>query len=266
MLEHEAFSFWVAVTLYTATAITYLAALVFEKKRWLRIAAFFVAPALLFHGVSIAVHRLAIGFASPTSAYELISVGLWCAFGLFSARQLLFSKGRITVAALLPVGVIALAAGFYLDPQVKLLSPVMRGYWLIIYALFAELAFDALIVSFALALALLLRSTGWLGSRSLVGSLPSVSQLELLSFRFSALGFLLLGVAILAGSIWSNQAWGRYWYWDSTEIWLVFTWLMYGAYLGARIVRRWRGGKSAWFQVAVLSFALFSLLAFPYIQ
>ena len=31
------------------------------------------------------------------------------------------------------------------------------------------------------------------------------------------------------GAVWANQSWGRYWAWDSKEVWALITMLIYSA-------------------------------------
>ena len=51
---------------------------------------------------------------------------------------------------------------------------------------------------------------------------------------------------LILGMIWADIAWGRYWGWDPKESAALVTWFLYGGYLHARVVRDWRGNRSAW--------------------
>jgi ABC-type transport system involved in cytochrome c biogenesis permease subunit len=50
---------------------------------------------------------------------------------------------------------------------------------------------------------------------------------------------------LVLGALWANVAWGRYWSWDPKETAALVTWLIYGAYLHARVARGWRGTGAA---------------------
>ena len=52
--------------------------------------------------------------------------------------------------------------------------------------------------------------------------------------------------AVVAGAIWAENAWGRYWGWDPKETWAFITWVVYAAYLHARATVGWRGRKAAY--------------------
>jgi cytochrome c-type biogenesis protein CcsB len=69
--------------------------------------------------------------------------------------------------------------------------------------------------------------------------------LDNLSYRIIGLGFPLLTIGIIAGGVWANEAWGSYWSWDPKETWALITWLVFAAYLHARITKGWQGRKPA---------------------
>ncbi len=76
--------------------------------------------------------------------------------------------------------------------------------------------------------------------------LPSLDVLDQLSYRLVAFVFPLWTFAVIAGAIWAESAWGRYWGWDPKETWAFITWVAYAAYLHARVTIGWRGRRAAW--------------------
>ena len=75
--------------------------------------------------------------------------------------------------------------------------------------------------------------------------LTLADTLDNISYRVIGLGFPLLTIGIIAGGVWANEAWGSYWSWDPKETWAFITWLVFAAYLHARITRGWQGRKPA---------------------
>ena len=75
--------------------------------------------------------------------------------------------------------------------------------------------------------------------------LSLADTLDNISYRVIGLGFPLLTIGIIAGGVWANEAWGSYWSWDPKETWAFITWLVFAAYLHARIARGWQGRKPA---------------------
>ncbi|AFY38402.1 Cytochrome c biogenesis protein ccsA [[Leptolyngbya] sp. PCC 7376] len=69
--------------------------------------------------------------------------------------------------------------------------------------------------------------------------------LDNISYRIIGLGFPLLTIGIISGGVWANEAWGSYWSWDPKETWALITWLVFAAYLHARITRGWQGRQPA---------------------
>ncbi len=75
--------------------------------------------------------------------------------------------------------------------------------------------------------------------------LSLAETLDNISYRMIGLGFPLLTIGIIAGAVWANEAWGSYWSWDPKETWALITWLVFAAYLHARITRGWQGRRPA---------------------
>jgi cytochrome c-type biogenesis protein CcsB len=75
--------------------------------------------------------------------------------------------------------------------------------------------------------------------------LTLLESLDNLSYRIIGLGFPLLTIGIISGAVWANEAWGSYWSWDPKETWALITWLVFAAYLHARITKAWQGKKPA---------------------
>jgi ABC-type transport system involved in cytochrome c biogenesis permease subunit len=64
----------------------------------------------------------------------------------------------------------------------------------------------------------------------------------------------------LAGIIWADHAWGRYWGWDPKETWSFIVWIVYAAFLHARATAGWRGRKAAYIQLFGFTCVLFNLV------
>jgi len=75
--------------------------------------------------------------------------------------------------------------------------------------------------------------------------LTLADTLDNISYRMIGLGFPLLTIGIVSGAVWANEAWGSYWSWDPKETWALITWLVFAAYLHARITRNWQGRRPA---------------------
>jgi len=103
----------------------------------------------------------------------------------------------------------------------------------------AIFAYATFAVSFAAAVLFLI------SQRRRVSWLPTPEMLDDIAFRAVTIGFPLLSLVLVLGSIWAYRAWGSYWSWDPKETAALFTWLVYAVYLHTRSLRGWRGGRSA---------------------
>ena len=85
-------------------------------------------------------------------------------------------------------------------------------------------------------------------------------MLDDLGYKATVVTFPMLTLMLILGAIWGNVAWGRYWGWDPKETAALVTWLIYGAYLHARVTRGWRGSRSAWLLILGFCAVIFTYL------
>ncbi|CAL9455118.1 Cytochrome c biogenesis protein CcsA [Streptomyces sp. enrichment culture] len=85
---------------------------------------------------------------------------------------------------------------------------------------------------------------------SVLERLPSSVSLDKFAYRITAAVFPVWTFTIVAGAIWAENAWGRYWGWDPKEVWAFITWVAYAAYLHARATAGWKGRKAAYLGIA----------------
>jgi cytochrome c-type biogenesis protein CcsB len=99
------------------------------------------------------------------------------------------------------------------------------------------------------------------GSSRRRGILPPSAVLDRMAYRTIAFAFPIWTFAVIAGAVWAQQSWGRYWGWDPKETWSFITWVIYAGYLHARATSGWRGRGAA--VIALVGFA--SLLVTYYV-
>ncbi|HEX2417247.1 MAG TPA: c-type cytochrome biogenesis protein CcsB [Micromonosporaceae bacterium] len=161
----------------------------------------------------------------------------------------------VTLAVVLLLGFAAVR----LYSQAGPLVPALNSYWLKIHVTAAVLATGIFMVGFVAALLYLIRdrhddavaSGRWPRFPvSLGAQLPDPATLERMAFRLHALAFPIWTFAIMAGAIWAQEAWTRYWGWDPKETWAFISWVVYAAYLHARATAGWRRSTAAWIAIA----------------
>ena len=140
------------------------------------------------------------------------------------------------------------------------LVPALKSPWLVIHvsaAIISGVVF--LLANFIAATYLILDRYEQKGARPIwMQKFPTLESLDNFSYRLIALVFPLWTFSVIAGAIWAEAAWGRYWGWDPKETWAFITWVAYAAYLHARVTIGWRGRKAAWLCLLAGSTFLFN--------
>jgi cytochrome c-type biogenesis protein CcsB len=145
------------------------------------------------------------------------------------------------------------------------LPPALQSYWLVLHVLVAMLGTGFFTLAAALSVAQLLQvlrrrraEAGRPERMRLLATIPEADRLENLAYRISVVGFILWTFTLIAGAIWANHAWGRYWGWDTKEVWTFIIWVVYAGYLHARATLGWRGTGSAWLNLIGYACILFN--------
>jgi cytochrome c-type biogenesis protein CcsB len=187
----------------------------------------------------------AIAFAAVTA----FLVVLW----RFQAR---FLGAFVTLAAVVALGV----ANIWLYNSVGPLVPALNSYWIAIHVTAAITATGAFTVAAISTVLYLMADRGL----AIADRLPSRELLDRLAHRVIMFAFPIWTFAIIAGAIWADSAWGRYWGWDPKEIWSFVTWVIFAGYLHARATAGWKGRKAAVIALIAYGCLLFNFFGVNY--
>ncbi|CAB5002143.1 unannotated protein [freshwater metagenome] len=213
---------------------------------------------LLFAGV--VARGISAGRVPWGNMYEFSITGAlaFCGAYLFALRKydLRWLGLLVSIAVLLTLGT---AITVLYRPSAPLV-PALKSTWLVIHVSAAIISGGVFLLANVIAAAYLyLDAMEQRGERSAWAKrLPSLEVLDQLSYRLVAFVFPLWTFAVIAGAIWAEHAWGRYWGWDPKETWAFITWVGYAAYLHARVTVGWRGRKAAWLCLLAGSTFLFN--------
>ena len=263
---------YAAIAFYTAAFLTFanhLSRLASEKKKiqakasrfeTIGIALLIIAAAL--HTVGVVLRGVAASRVPWANMYEFSITGaLFVVMVYLTALKI----KDVRLIATFVSGFIILILGaatsaFYVE--VKSLMPALQSYWLVVHVVVAVLATAFFNIAAALSAAYLLKTANWVekSKSKLVGSVrkifsifPDPEKLERLAYRFNIVGFILWSFTLIAGAIWAERAWHRYWGWDTKEVWTFIIWVIYAGYLHANATRGWTGKRSAW--LSLIGFA-----------
>jgi cytochrome c-type biogenesis protein CcsB len=166
---------------------------------------------------------------------------------------------HIGLFVLAPVVLSMVLIGLFLYAPAAPLVAALRSSWLAIHVSTAILGFGIFFVS-GIASALYLLVSRDAERTGLLARLPSAAALDRVAHRTAVFGFPIWTFAVIAGAIWAESAWGRFWGWDPKETWAFIAWVVYAAYLHARTTAGWRGRAAAWVNVVGLVVMIFNLL------
>jgi cytochrome c-type biogenesis protein CcsB len=196
-----------------------------------------------------------------STAVVLVAVVAYVAFALRAP-----ALRHIGLFVLAPVVVSLVLIGLFLYAEAGPLVAALRSYWLAIHVSAAVIGFGIFFVSGIASILYLLRvrhdervATGDAQDGGLISRLPAAAALDRVAHRTAVFGFPIWTFAVIAGAIWAEAAWGRFWGWDPKETWAFIAWVVYAAYLHARTTAGWRGRPAAWVNVVGLVVMIFNL-------
>lgn len=233
------------------------------RMMWARIGTSLTVLAFLFHLAGDVTRGIAAGRVPWSNMYEFALTGTLLIVAVYLVTlfkyDLRFLGVLITGLTVLLLGGATLA--FYVE-IVPLADP-LKSVWLVIHVFVASLATALFALAFGLSVLQLMQARREAkavasessdavvkgGGPGFLRTLPSADALESLAYRFAIIGFIFWTFTLIAGSIWANDAWGRYWGFDTKEVWTFVIWVLYAGYIHARATRGWRGARSAWLSI-----------------
>ena len=92
----------------------------------------------------------------------------------------------------------------------------------------------------------------------------SDDALDQMAWRFMMLALLFDSLMLIAGAVWAQDAWGRYWSWDALETSSFMTWLSIGAGIHARLTYKIPVRVGALAILAIFGLAFMTYFGTPY--
>ena len=226
-----------------------------------------LSVAAVIHGIGVVLRGIAASRVPWANMYEFSITGSFVVVSIF-LFALAIKDIRLIATFVAGFNLLILGTAdtvFYVE--VKSLMPALQSYWLVIHVLVAVLATAFFNIAAALSIAYIFKTAKWVKTsklklvdliRRILALFPKEDKLERLSYRFNIIGFILWTFTLIAGAIWAERAWHRYWGWDTKEVWTFIIWTIYAGYLHANATRGWNGKRSAWLVVIGFAAILFN--------
>ena len=214
-----------------------------------------VATALL--AAAVLARAVEAGRAPWGNMYEYatgVALAAAVAFLVMARRRTVLALGTWVIGAVLLT--LGLAVTVLYAPADELV-PALNSYWLVIHVAAAIVAGGVFTVGAGASLLFFVRVRAESRNPSLRSTrgLPTATALDKVTYSAIVFAFPVWTFAVIAGAIWAEEAWGRYWGWDPKETWAFITWVLYAAYLHAGATAGWRGRRAQ--ILAVLGYTAF---------
>ena len=251
--------FQTSLALYFLATAAYLVFFFKEKAAIRGNARLLFIGAFALHSITILVRYFEAGYTPITTHHETISFfawGLGCGYLSFCWRYEVKNLGAFV--SLLVLALMTVAA--FASREIVPLSPLLQSGWLPLHASLALLAYGFFALAGIGGLMYLLQERTLKRKRFglFYSRLPSLETLDKLNHHCLSVGFPLLTMGMITGSLWAKQALGSYWHWDPKETWTLITWLLYAGLIHQRFTVGWRGRQAAWLSIAALVVARFT--------
>jgi len=205
----------------------------------LTLADLLAALTFVFLTLVIMARWIRTGHGPFSNMYEFASAFTWGAVGIGFFFQWRYKSGALrNIGLFIALILIIFAVVKYQQPE-PLVPALQQSVLLSVHVASAVVAYGTLTIGFGAAILFLIQQK----KKSTL--LPEASILEAVSYQSVMIGFPFLTAVIILGALWADIAWGKYWSWDPKETASLVTWLLYAAYLHARIIAGWRGTRTA---------------------
>jgi cytochrome c-type biogenesis protein CcsB len=231
----------------------------------LNVAMVLLVVGFVAHAVATVLRGLAASRVPWANMYEFAMTGTLLILSVYlivlTRRDLRFLGTFVTGLILILLGIAVVQYRVEVAP----LPPSLQSYWLVIHVFVAALGTGFFALAFALSGVQLLQfrreslaADAQAMKMRFLATLPDSVTLESMAYRLNIVGFIFWTFTLMAGAIWAERAWGRYWGWDTKEVWTFIIWVLYAGYIHARATRGWRGSRSAWLAIIGFSAVMFN--------
>ena len=252
--------FELALTLYLLSMVIGIIRLFKEIKATSTITIVFAVIGFIFHTANIVVRYMQGEHIPITNLHEASSFFSWCIVVLFFLIEFRYKIGLLG-SFIMPIVFTLMLTSSLLPREITPLSPVLKSFWLVIHTPLAFIGYAAFAMAFGVGIMYLIQERH-VKSKHLSGlfqRLPSLQVLDDINYLLISIGWPLLTLAIITGSLWAESAWGTYWRWDPKEVWSLITWIIYTLVLHLRLSVGWRGKKAS-----ILAIIGFTLVVFTF--
>jgi cytochrome c-type biogenesis protein CcsB len=251
----------ITTLLYFISMAGYILFLFNQKKVYQKIAFFLIFSAIALHFFSMMVYTMATGYVPIQNLSHSLSLAAFFLGTMFLFFQYKFDLKILGVFASILLFAIMLIVLMIPDAPVEK-NAILKGFWFYAHIILVFAGDAALALACGAGILYLLQEKG-IKTKSpgfFFKRLPSLDLLDNVGYTFLTTGFALLTIGLVTGFIYAKTVWGRFWSWDTKEVFSVGSWMVYAALLHLRLYSGWRGRKSAIMTIVGFFIILFTFL------
>ncbi|AFQ43222.1 c-type cytochrome biogenesis protein CcsB [Desulfosporosinus meridiei] len=270
----ETTSFYIMLMAYTLSMLFYWAWIGTKKDLMGRFATYLTIVGLLANTAAIILRMIIAGRPPLSNSYEFLLTFVWGITSVYlfvEFRYKLKALGAFVMPVCFMILMFIIMSMGAEERIAQSIPPALKSKWITFHVVTAMFSYGAFAISFGLGIMYLLkfsRETNGKTAKSqeagIISRFPELETIDELSYKVIGFAFPLLTLCIITGAIWANYAWGTYWSWDPKETWSLITWIIYAAYLHARLMYGWKGKRAAWMTIFGFAAVLFTFFGVNY--
>lgn len=254
---------WGTVGLYCLASVCFVYYASFPKSWLLTTARYLTVVGFVVHLIAVLYRWQLAGHGPYRTIHEILVCNSSFIVLLYLGISWRWRKYQFLGVFVIPLALMFMGGGMLASREVLYLSPSVQSPWLVVHVIFAKMAVASVVLATGLSVAMLVRNTGLSRLKQVEKVLSAVDDLRQMCFQLIQAAFIFATLMIIAGAIWANDAWGRYWDWDAIEIWSLITWALYGFILHLRMYRNVTENILAGFIVLALVSSLMAAFIVP---
>jgi len=235
-----------------------------KTKRHENIVLIFLLLGVLLLAAAIAARWIRIGHGPWISLFELLMSQLWSLGLIFMLLYWRLPGLRPSAVIVLPVMWILGSWVVMLDPSASHFPATYYNSWKWVHVGLGKIFLALLLAGVGLAGVLIMRN--WEIGQRWFRSMPSDVIVDRLAWRFMMLALVFDSLMLIAGAVWAQDAWGRYWDWDPLETSAFLTWLFLAIGLHVRLSYRVPTIASGLMIIGIFAMAFATYFGTPYIS
>ncbi|MBC5764036.1 cytochrome c biogenesis protein [Ramlibacter albus] len=254
----------VAMTVAMLAAWRAVAATHRSQAAWQFVQVSLTDTALLLVALGIALRWVRLGHGPFLNMFEILASSLFSLGVAWRVTHLRVQRLRDIAPMVLTLLAVLAAWLLVVDPADTHLPATYEMTVLWFHVALGKVFLGCALVATGIAGVVLARATR--RGRLWFERVPGDAVLDALVWRFMMAALVFESLMLVAGAVWAQDAWGRYWAWDPLETWAFVTWLTLAGAIHARLAWRVAPRVSALMIVGVFAIAFLTFFGVPFIS